>query len=143
MPTAFTPLHALLGGALIGVAATVLYAGMGRIAGISGLLNALLDRTSDGAWRVAFLVSLVVGAAAWFVFGHGVAAPRAEFPRIWLVVAGLLVGFGTRLGNGCTSGHGICGLARLSKRSMVAVMVFMGSAALTVFVVRHVVGMDW
>ena len=84
-----------------------------------------------------------MGAAGWFVCGHGVAEPRAEFPRIWLVVAGLLVGFGTRMGNGCTSGHGICGLARLSKRSLVAVMVFMGCAALTVFVVRHVVGMDW
>lgn len=140
MPTSFTPLHALAGGALIGLSATLLYAGLGRIAGISGILNQLLDRAEDRGWRIAFLLSLIAGAALWFAFGRAVPAPRMGFPLAWLIVAGLLVGFGTRLGNGCTSGHGICGLSRLSRRSLVAVLVFMGCAALTVFVLRHVLG---
>jgi uncharacterized membrane protein YedE/YeeE len=140
MPTSFTPLHALAGGALIGLSATLLYAGLGRIAGISGILNQLLHGAEERGWRIAFLLSLIAGAALWFAFGQGVAAPRVDFPLAWLIVAGLLVGFGTRLGNGCTSGHGICGLSRLSRRSLVAVLVFMGCAALTVFVLRHVLG---
>ena len=140
MPTSFTPLHALVGGALIGLSATLLYAGLGRIAGISGVLNSLLDRAEDRGWRIAFLLSLIAGASLWFALGDEVAAPRVDFPFAWLMVAGVLVGFGTRMGNGCTSGHGICGLARLSRRSLVAVLVFMGCAALTVFVLRHVLG---
>ncbi|MEP6906751.1 MAG: YeeE/YedE family protein [Pseudoxanthomonas sp.] len=140
MPTTFTPLHALAGGALIGLSATLLYAGLGRIAGISGIFNQLLDRAEDSGWRIAFLLSLIAGAAAWFAFGNGVSSPRVDFPLAWLILAGVLVGFGTRLGNGCTSGHGICGLARLSKRSLIAVLVFMGCAMLTVYVLRHVLG---
>lgn len=140
MPTSFTPVSALIGGALIGLAATLLYATLGRIAGISGIVNQALEQKGDRAWRFAFLLSLVAGAASWFAFGTQVAAPRTGFPLPWLVAAGLLVGFGTRLGNGCTSGHGICGLARLSKRSLVAVLAFMGCAAATVFVLRHVLG---
>ena len=140
MPTEFTPVSALLGGALIGLAATLLYATLGRIAGISGILNQAVENADDRGWRLAFLLALMAGAALWFVFGTGVPAPRNDFPLPWLIAAGLLVGFGTRLGNGCTSGHGICGLARLSKRSLVAVLVFMGCAAITVYVLRHVLG---
>ncbi len=140
MPTEFTPISALSGGALIGLAATLLYAALGRIAGISGILNQALERTGDRGWRLAFLLSLIAGAGLWFVAGTGVPAARNDFPMPWLIAAGLLVGFGTRLGNGCTSGHGICGLARLSKRSLVAVAMFMACAAATVFVLRHVMG---
>ena len=138
MPTVFTPMSALIGGALIGLAATVLYAMLGRIAGISGVFNSALDDKADRGWRIAFLFGLVAAASAWLL-GTGV-APRSGFPLPWLIAAGLLVGFGTRLGNGCTSGHGICGLARLSKRSLVAVLVFMGAGFATVYVLRHVVG---
>lgn len=140
MPTEFIPVSALIGGALIGLATTLLYAAPGRIAGISGLLNQALEQTAERGWRVAFLLSLIAGAALWFVFGIDVPAPRRDFPLPWLIVAGLLVGFGTRLGNGCTSGHGICGLARLSKRSLVAVASFMACGAATVFVLRHLIG---
>ena len=135
MPTAFTPVPALLGGMLIGLAATVLYAGIGRIAGISGILNSAIEQRGERGWRVAFLLGLVAAAGLWFAFA-GI-APRSGFPLPWLLAAGLLVGFGTRLGNGCTSGHGICGLARLSKRSLLAVLVFMGSGIATVYVLRH------
>jgi len=141
MQTEFTPLAALLGGALIGFAATLLYAGLGRIAGISGMLTQVLEQPLGRGWRLAFLVGLVAGAGAWFAFGPGVPAPRAGFPLPWLLLAGVLVGFGTRMGNGCTSGHGICGLARLSRRSLVAVAVFMGAAILTVYVLRHALGL--
>ena len=138
MPTEFTPVSALAGGALIGLAATVLYALLGRIAGISGILNAALEEPADRDWRIAFLLGLVAAASAWLFLAG--AAPRSGFPWPWLVAAGVLVGFGTRLGNGCTSGHGICGLARLSRRSLVAVLVFMGAAFATVYVLRHVLG---
>ena len=140
MDTAFTPITALLGGALIGLAATVLYVGNGRIAGISGILNHALERRDERGWRIAFLAGLIAAAAAWFAFSGDVA--RSGFPLPWLIAAGLLVGFGTRLGNGCTSGHGICGLARLSKRSLAAVLTFMGSGVATVYVLRHVLGMS-
>ena len=135
METAFTPVTALIGGVLIGLAATLLYAGIGRIAGISGIVNNALEQRTGHSWQLAFIAGLIVAAGAWLI-GSG-AAPRIGFPLPWLIVAGLLVGFGTRLGNGCTSGHGICGLARLSKRSLLAVLVFMGSGILTVYVLRH------
>jgi uncharacterized membrane protein YedE/YeeE len=138
MPTAFTPVSALIGGALIGLAATLLYAMLGRIAGISGIFNSAIEQASERGWRIGFLLGLVLAAGAWLAVS-GV-APRTGFPMAWLVAAGLLVGFGTRLGSGCTSGHGICGLSRLSKRSLVAVLVFMASGAITVYVLRHVIG---
>ncbi|QNP39785.1 YeeE/YedE family protein [Lysobacter solisilvae (ex Woo and Kim 2020)] len=138
MPTEFTPVSALLGGALIGLAATLLYALLGRIAGISGIVNAAVEQRGERGWRVAFLLGLVIAATAWLAYTG--APPRTGFGSGWLIAAGLLVGFGTRLGNGCTSGHGICGLARLSKRSLVAVLVFMGVAFATTYVLRHVLG---
>ncbi len=138
MPTDFTPVSALLGGMLIGLAATVLYAGIGRIAGISGILNSAVEQRGERGWRVAFLLGLVAAAGLWLAFA-GI-APRSGFPLPWLLAAGLLVGFGTRIGGGCTSGHGICGLARWSKRSFAAVCVFMASGMATVFVLRHASG---
>lgn len=138
MPTDFTPLPALLGGALIGLAAVVLLWSIGRIAGISGIANHAIEQREGRDWRIAFLLALVVAAGVWFTVSG--ATPRTGFPLPWLVAGGLLVGFGTRLGSGCTSGHGICGLARLSKRSLVAVATFMGAGIATVYVLRHALG---
>ncbi|WP_119718918.1 YeeE/YedE family protein [Cognatilysobacter tabacisoli] len=138
MPTDFTPIPALLGGALIGLAAVVLLWSIGRIAGISGIANHAIEQRDGRDWRIAFLLGLVVAAGLWFTVSG--ATPRSGFPMPWLVAGGLLVGFGTRLGSGCTSGHGICGLARLSKRSLVAVATFMGAGVATVYVLRHAIG---
>jgi hypothetical protein len=136
----FTPYSALAGGALIGLAAVVLMLFHGRIAGISGIVGGLLaPRAGDVAWRAAFLVGMIVAAAA--LAASGFAPVLRDRPALGIVIlAGLLVGFGTRLGSGCTSGHGVCGLARLSPRSLVATLIFMASAALVVFVTRHVLG---
>lgn len=144
----FAPIPALVGGTLIGLASAVLWLGNGRIAGISGIFGYLLPpRGHQWAWRLAFLVALVLGAllAAYLVPGLGIggpggrpaalAVPPAWFnlpAPIWIALSGLLIGFGTRIGNGCTSGHGVCGLARLSIRSLVAVVVFFVVAILTV-----------
>lgn len=137
----FTPLTAALGGALIGLASAILWLGNGRIAGISGIFGQLLPPARTVLWRLVFLVSLVGGAAlAAAVFpslgnAQQLVAPPAWFGAgapLWIAIAGLLTGFGTKIGNGCTSGHGICGLARLSKRSFVAVGVFFSVAILTV-----------
>ena len=140
MPTDFTPASALIGGALIGLAATLLYALLGRIAGISGMLNAAIENPGERSWRLLFLAGLIQGAGAWFAFGNPALPTRTGFPLPWLLLAGLLVGIGTRLGNGCTSGHGICGLARLSRRSLVAVLVFMACGIATTTVIRHLLG---
>ncbi len=128
----------LLGGALIGLAAAWLLIAEGRIAGISGILGRLLARPDrDTPWRLAFVVGLLAGPVAYLVASGR--WPAVDVTASWptLAVAGLLVGFGTRIGSGCTSGHGVCGLARLSPRSLAAVLLFMTSAMLTVFVVRH------
>lgn len=140
MQTAFTPFSAIVGGALIGLAATLLYASLGRVAGISGILNTALEQRRERGWRFAFLGGLVLGAAVWFAWGNPVPPAREGFPLPWLLLAGLLVGFGTRLGNGCTSGHGICGLARLSRRSLIAVLMFMACGVATTTVLRHALG---
>ena len=130
---------ALAGGVLIGIAATLLLWLTGRIAGISGILGAVLvPRSGDVAWRVAFLVGLVGAGAAYLWLVPGTYSPRQGFSPLLLVIAGLLVGFGTRMGNGCTSGHGVCGLGRLSMRSFAAVLTFMATAIATTYVVRHV-----
>jgi uncharacterized membrane protein YedE/YeeE len=138
MPTEFTPVSALLGGAFIGLAAVLLLRLNGRIAGISGILNGALGGTpADRVWRIAFLLGLIGGAAIWFALDAGFAAPRSGFSSWLLAGGGVLVGAGTRLGSGCTSGHGVCGLARLSKRSLIAVVVFMGAGFLMVALLRH------
>ena len=136
-----TAISGLIGGMMIGLAAVLLMLVLGRIAGICGILsNALTLRPdADFGWRLAFLLGLPAGAALVWMIGHG--DPRAlmfQTGPVGTVVAGLLVGFGTVLGAGCTSGHGICGLARFSARSVVATGVFMAAAAATVFVLRHV-----
>lgn len=128
-------LAALIGGLLIGLASALLLVGLGRIAGISGILGSAL-RFDGGAWRWLFLIGLPLGAsvvARWMVPVELTITPSSTL----LVAGGLLVGFGTRLGNGCTSGHGVCGVSRGSKRSITATAVFMIVAAGTVFVMRH------
>lgn len=138
----FTPWTALAGGLLIGLSAWLLLVANGRIAGISGILGGLLPpRAGDWPWRAVFLVGLVAGAAAHL---HLMAPEQTiTVTGNWplLVAGGLLVGFGTRLGGGCTSGHGVCGIGRLSRRSIAATVIFMGMAVATLFVVRHVVGL--
>jgi uncharacterized membrane protein YedE/YeeE len=134
----FDPLSAAIGGALIGLAATLLMLLTGRIAGISGILGDLVDLASDGRiWRFAFVIGLVAAPLVVAAAGHALQAPALPSWPI-IVVAGLLVGFGTRLGSGCTSGHGICGIARLSPRSLAATATFMAVAILVVAVARHV-----
>lgn len=141
--TDFTPLSGTIGGLLIGLSAVVLMAGIGRIAGLSGMLGGLLTLrwSAEQSWRGLFLVGLLAGAAVTAALG-GIDTSRIAFPGnpLTTAVGGLLVGLGTALGSGCTSGHGICGLSRLSPRSLVATLVFMGVAVATVFVLRHVVG---
>jgi uncharacterized membrane protein YedE/YeeE len=139
----FTPVTASIGGALIGLSAAMLWLGNGRIAGMSGIFGQLLPPARTVVWRVVFLASLVAGTAlaAWIFPALGnapqLAAPPAWFTGgapLWIAASGLLTGFGTKIGNGCTSGHGVCGLARLSKRSFVAVGIFFCVAILTVTV---------
>ena len=136
----FTPWSSLAGGALIGLAASLFALGNGRIAGISGLIGSLLQRGSEGASEKAlFLLGLLVAPLLWGVFAT---LPLIEFQSGWLglILAGVLVGVGTRYGSGCTSGHGVCGISRLSPRSMVATVCFMFSGVITVFVLRHLLG---
>lgn len=141
--TEFTPYTALGGGLFIGAAAALLLYLNGRIAGISGILNGAVARTpGDTAWRVAFLVGMLLGGGAFWWFTPHAFAPRQDFPPSLLVVAGFLVGFGTRMGSGCTSGHGVCGLGRRSLRSLVATATFVGCGILTVYVMRHVLGVQ-
>jgi uncharacterized protein len=135
----FTPLSGLSGGLLIGLAATLLLLLNGRLSGISGIVGgSLAPKSSDLGWRVAFVAGLLVGALAYVVATGSALAVTMQASLPVLVVAGLLVGFGTRLGSGCTSGHGVCGVARLSKRSIVATSVFFVVAMLTVFLTHHV-----
>ena len=135
----FTPVSGLIGGLLIGAAAALLLWLNGRISGISGIVGGLLaSRSSETGWRVAFVVGLLLGGFGYMAATGGALPVRMTASLPVLIAAGLLVGFGTRLGSGCTSGHGLCGIARLSKRSIVASAVFFGVAMLTVFVVRHV-----
>jgi uncharacterized membrane protein YedE/YeeE len=137
----FTPISAAIGGALIGLAATLLMLLTGRIAGISGIFGGLISPAKgDRSWRIAFVAGLILAPLAAGLVGYPMAPP--QLPASWglIIGAGLLVGFGTRLGSGCTSGHGICGIARLSGRSMVATAVFVGTAMAVVAVSRHVIG---
>jgi uncharacterized membrane protein YedE/YeeE len=137
----FTPISALAGGALIGAAAVILMLFSGRIAGIAGIVGGLFGSEGrDWSWRLAFVMGLVAGP--YLVMLAGGAVPNVDIAASLPVVVagGVLVGFGTRLGNGCTSGHGVCGLARFSPRSAVATVTFMAVAALVVFLVRHWAG---
>ena len=135
----FTPVSGLMGGLLIGLAVTLMMLLNGRIAGISSIVSGLLTpKSGDTGWRAAFVVGLLLGALAFILAVGGptqvdvLASPPA------ILIGGLLVGFGTRMGSGCTSGHGLCGIARFSRRSIVATAVFFEVAMLTVFLARHV-----
>lgn len=134
----FTPVSGLIGGLLIGLATALMMLFNGQIAGISGIVGSLLARKpTEAGWRAVFLAGLLLGAFI-YMLATGEAFPvRVEAPLPVMVVAGLLVGFGTRLGAGCTSGHGVSGIARFSKRSIIATLVFMGSAIITVFLTHH------
>lgn len=137
----FTPVTALSGGLLIGCSAVLLFWLLGRIAGISGILFGALEQAREGGgWRLWFLAGLLLGPLLMRV-GHVISfVPRQDFPLWALVAGGILVGAGTRLGSGCTSGHGVCGLGLRSRRSLAATMTFMLMGMLTVYVVRHVAG---
>lgn len=131
-------LPSLAGGVLIGLSATTLLWLNGRIAGVSGVVNGVVfPKRGDVSWRVAFLVGLVAAGGLYLALVPSAPQPRTDFPPEGLVVGGLLVGFGTRMANGCTSGHGVCGLGRLSTRSLAAVTTFMALAMATTFTVRH------
>ncbi|HWH83704.1 MAG TPA: YeeE/YedE family protein [Burkholderiaceae bacterium] len=137
---AFTPWTALAGGAVIGAAAGLLALLNGRVAGISGIVGALLRPVAgDVAWRIAFVIGLIAAPLAYGVFAPW-PVPRIDASWPTLALAGLLVGVGTRYGSGCTSGHGVCGLSRLSLRSLAATLAFMASGFAAVFVLRHLAG---
>jgi len=137
----FTPVSAAIGGALIGLSAALLMLLTGRVAGISGIFGGCLTLAAgERGWRLAFLAGLLLAPVAAMLAGYTV--PPPAMPASWWVIigAGLLIGFGSRMGSGCTSGHGICGIARLSPRSIAATLVFMATAIITVAVVRHGLG---
>lgn len=139
--TEFTPWLSLAGGGLIGLAAVLLMAFHGRIAGMTGILSGLVPPfSSDWGWRAAFLLG-AIAAPALVVAATGYTIPfESPTPAPWLIIGGLVVGVGVYLGSGCTSGHGVCGMARLSPRSIVATLTFMAFTALTVFIIRHLIG---
>jgi len=136
----FTPVSGLIGGLLIGLAAALLLLLNGRLSGISGIVGGLLaPKGSDAGWRVVFVAGLLLGAFIYVLATGDAMLVRMQASLPVLVVAGLLVGFGTRLGSGCTSGHGVCGISRLSRRSIVATSAFFGVAMLAVFLTHHVI----
>ncbi|KRA00222.1 hypothetical protein ASD64_01205 [Mesorhizobium sp. Root157] len=139
--TEFTPLASLVGGMLIGLSAVLLMALHGRIAGMTGILSGLVAPIApDWSWRLAFLAGAVAAPALITGLGRYTIPFQTNLPTPWLVIGGLIVGIGVHFGSGCPSGHGVCGIARLSRRSFVATAVFMASTAVTVFVVRHLLG---
>ena len=143
METEFTPFASLLGGGLIGLSAVMLLATHGRIAGISGIVSRILPPSVDKAGLpqgIIFLIGLLLAAPLWFVLTGAAPVQMVSSNGLLLVIAGLLVGFGAVMGNGCTSGHGVCGISRGSARSIAATMTFMATAFVTVIVLRHVVG---
>lgn len=137
--TEFTPIASLVGGVLIGLSAVIVMTFFGRVAGIVGITSGAVT-ASDKGWRLSFLAGLLAAPLVWSVFAGGFPEQTVSSNLVVMVVAGLLVGVGTTVGTGCTSGHGVCGLARLSARSLAAVVIFMGFAAVTVFVMRHLIG---
>ena len=137
----YTPVYAILGGAMIGTALVLMFWFTGRIAGISGLIGGVLSRNEDEkSWRLLFLAGLISAGFIYHTFNPYKFTGIPVLPIPVLIIGGFLVGFGTRMGNGCTSGHGVFGIARLSKRSIVATLLFMGSAVLTVYLNKHVLG---
>jgi uncharacterized membrane protein YedE/YeeE len=137
----FTPYSALAGGILIGISATLLLLFNGRIAGISGIMNGLFfAQKNDRLWRGVFLVGMIFGAFIFQLLFPDFNVPRQNYPLLLLVTGGFLVGFGARMANGCISGHGICGIARLSIRSIAATGIFMLSGMLSVYLIRHIFG---
>lgn len=137
----FTPLSAAIGGALIGLAAVLLMLSIGRIAGISGIFGGLIGLSApDRGWRIAFIAGLILAPLTGSIAGYSLTEPQMPANWVIVVIAGLLVGFGTRLGGGCTSGHGICGMALMSRRSLTATAIFMGVAIMVVAVTRHLLG---
>jgi hypothetical protein len=137
----FTPVSASIGGVLIGLSAALLWLANGRIAGISGIVGSLWSpRTGDVAWRIAFLIGLIASPLLYGLAGGVLPKITIPAPSVIIIAGGLLVGIGTRLGGGCTSGHGVCGLARLSPRSLVATALFMATAVVTSFLLRHLIG---
>lgn len=141
-PTEFTPYSGLIGGMLIGLAAIVLMAGNGRILGASGIFGGLLTSSFDSnfVWRAIFIICLLIGTA-WTALFNGMAQQMAfGTTPLLTAIGGIIVGVGVYLSNGCTSGHGICGNARFSKRSFVATSIFMAVAIVTVYMIRHVIG---
>lgn len=137
----FTPWTALTGGILLGIASAAFILLNGRVLGISGIVGGLLaPRRGDIGWRLSFLLGLLLAPTALTLWAPGlIRTPRIDAGTLTLIAAGLLVGFGTRYGSGCTSGHGVCGLSRLSPRSLVATLAFMAAGFATVFVIRHVI----
>ena len=134
----FTPVSALIGGALIGLAAALLWWTLGRIAGVSTVLGSVVTEPGgDNAWRIAFLAGLLVAGLGVVLLVPGTVRFDLKAGAGQLLIAGLLVGFGTQLGSGCTSGHGVCGIGRLSPRSILATLCFMASGMLTVFLLEH------
>lgn len=142
METVFTPLQSLGGGALIGLAAVLLMATVGRVMGATGILAGLLQPSdkADWLWRAAMLAGMISGPAAVLALTGQMPVIQVPGSTGMLVIGGLLVGVGVTFGSGCTSGHGVCGMARLSPRSIAATLTFMATTGITVFVVRHVIG---
>lgn len=139
--TEFTPVPSLMGGALIGLAAVLLMAFHGRIAGMTGILTGLLPPvTSDWAWRAAFIAGAIVAPSLVLSLSDHTIAFSSPAPLPWVIIGGLIAGGGVYFGSGCTSGHGVCGMARLSPRSLTATLTFMATAIATVFVIRHLLG---
>ncbi len=137
----FTPISSIAGGLLIGLAATLMLLTNGRITGISGIVGGMLiPRSTDTYWRLCFLTGLIIAPLGYVALSGQSLNITTQASPLLSVIAGLAVGFGTRLGSGCTSGHGICGVARFSKRSFLATAVFMASAMATVYITRHLTG---
>ena len=135
----FTPLSATAGGVLIGISVTLLLLFNGRIGGVSGIMNgALFAPKGDRIWRLTFLVGLVLGAFIFHLLAPDFTVLRQGYPLLLLGLGGFLIGLGTRMGGGCTSGHGICGIANLSIRSLIATLTFMATGMITVYTIRHI-----
>ncbi len=138
----FTPYSALFGGILIGLSASMLMLLNGRIAGISGIVKGLIKPSSASEinWRIAFIVGLIFGGFAYSLIFPVEIKPPEGINTLTLIIGGLIVGIGTAMGNGCTSGHGVCGVARFSIRSIIATATFLSTGILTVYIIRHVLG---